>query len=435
MDSARTRITRRRFLGRTAAAAIAAPTIAAASALGLEERKPPSERIGVAFIGCGKMMNDYHIPEILRQADAQALAVCEVDKTRREHAKARVEKHYSKDSAYKGCAEHVDFREVIGQKDIDAVVIATPDHWHAIPIIEAAKAKKDIYCEKPLTLTILEARRCIEAARKHERVMQVGSQQRSNVFGPFREAVEIIRSGRLGKISKVEVGVGGPSKPCDLGEEAMEPDLDWDLWLGAAPKRPYHSVLSPRGVHKHFPAWRNYYEYSGGGHTDMGAHHYDIAHWALGFDEAGPVKVIPPSDPKATRGARYIYENGIEIVHGGPGGCVFHGENGTLRIDRGHLKSDPEGLAKEPLGEKDVKLFRSPGHHRNWLDCIRSREKPVADVEAGARTVTVIHLGNLAYWHRRELRWDPKKWEFPGDAEAMTWLDRERREPWKLPEA
>ena len=193
-------------------------------------------------------------PSCLRFGDVQALAVCEVDRTRREHAKQRVDKAYEGKTPSQVCAAYSDFRELVGRKDIDAVCIATPEHWHAIPAIEAMKAGKDVYCEKPLTLTLAEGKRCIEVARKYERVFQTGSQQRSNVFGPFREAAELIRSGRLGKIQTVTVGVGGPSKWCDLPAEKMEPGLDWDLWLGPAPKRPYNSHLSPRGVHKHFPA-------------------------------------------------------------------------------------------------------------------------------------------------------------------------------------
>jgi predicted dehydrogenase len=339
------------------------------------------------------MANDYHLSELLRFADVQALAVCDVDTNRREHARKRVEDAYSKDTAYKGCAVTVDFREILARKDVDAVCIATPDHWHAIPLIEACKAGKDVYCEKPLTLTIAEAKLCIDAARKHGRIVQTGSQQRSNVFGNFREAVEIIRSGRVGKIRSVSVGVGGPSVPCDLPEEPLEPGLDWDRWLGAAPQRPYNSVLSPRGVHNHFPNWRSYREYSGGGHTDMGAHHYDIAQWALGMDGSGPVEIIPPEDPKATTGVRYLYENGVEMVHGGPDGCVFTGALGKLHITRGRLASEPESIVKDPLGAGDVHLEKSPGHHRNWIDCIRSRKAPVAEVEIGARTVTIVPPG------------------------------------------
>ncbi len=415
-------------------AIVAAPTIISASALGSASRVAPSDRITVGIIGCGKIANNYHIPQLLKQKDSQIVAVCEVDKTRREHALGRVNTKYSKGQKkpFTGCAAYSDFRKIIERQDIDAVCIATPDHWHAIPIIEACLAGKDVYCEKPLTLTIAEAILCVKAARKYKRIVQTGSQQRSGVFGPFREAVQFIRSGRLGKIHKVTVGVGAPSIPCDLPAEKMEPGLDWDLWLGAAPKRPYHSVLSPRGVHKHFPQWRKYREYSGGGHADMGAHHYDIAQWALGMDQSGPIKVVPPDDAKATKGVKFIYENGIEMIHGGPSGCVFHGENGTIHIDRGKLKGDPESLVKTPLAKNEFHIEKSPGHHRNWLDCIKSRKLPIADVEKGARTAIIIHLGNLAYWNNISLEWDPKNWKFVDQSNDKL-LDIQRRDPWTLP--
>ena len=429
------RPTRRHFIKGLALSALAMPVVVPRSVLGDSKKAAASERVTVGFIGCGKMANDYHLSTLLEFGDVQALAVCEVDSTRRARAKQRVEKAYSTNTGYKGCAEYIDFRELLARKDIDAVCIATPDHWHAIPLIEACKAGKDVYCEKPLTLTITEAKRCIEAVRKHGRVMQTGSQQRSSVFGPFRKAAEIVRSGRLGKIQTVSVGVGGPSVWCDLKEEDMEPGLDWNMWLGQAPYRPYNSALSPRGAHNHFPAWRNYREYSGGGHTDMGAHHYDIAQWCLGMDQSGPVEIIPPEDPTAMTGVRYIYANGVVMTHGGPSGCSFVGTAGKLHIDRGVLTSEPESIVKEPLGAKEVHLFESPGHHRDWLNCIRSRQRPVADIEIGARSVTVVHLGNLAYWYRRKLRWDPRRWKIIGDDEANNWLDRKRRDPWQLPKA
>lgn len=426
------RTTRRRFLKTTTACA-AAPMFVPGFALGNEQQAAASERITVGIIGVGKMANDYHIPSLAREADAQIVAVCDVDTTRRTHAQRRVDDYYSRQASPRACAAYNDFREIIGRDDIDAVLIATPDHWHTIPIVEACKAGKDVYCEKPLTLTIRGAKLCIDAVRKFKRVLQTGSQQRSSVFGPFRQGVELIRSGRIGDVKSVTVGVGGPSRWCDLPEEEMEPGLDWNLWLGQAPKRPYHSVLSPRGVHNHFPAWRAFREYSGGGHTDMGAHHYDIAQWALDMDTSGPVEIIPPEDEKATSGVKYIYANGVEMTHGGPPGCVFTGTKGTVHLGRGVLKSDPENLATEPLGPDDVQLPRSPGHHRNWLDCIKTRERPVADVEVGARSVTVCHLGNLAYWYRRPLKWGPQQWRFIDDPEANTWLDRDRRDPWQLP--
>ena len=425
--------TRRHFLGGLTASSIAMPTIVPSSVFGREDRAAPSERITVGFIGCGKMANDYHLPELLRFGDVQALAVCEVDRTRREHARQRVDKAYEGRTPSHVCAAYTDFRELIGRKDIDAVCIATPEHWHAIPAIEAMKAGKDVYCEKPLTLTLAEGKRCIEAARKYQRVFQTGSQQRSDVFGPFRKAAELIRNRRLGTILTVAVGVGGPSIWCDLPAETMEPGLDWDLWLGPAPLRPYNSTLSPRGVHDFFPKWRDYREYAGGGHADMGAHHYDIAQWCLGMDDSGPVEILPPLDPKADQGVTYRYANGVVMVHGGPSGCTFTGTAGTLRIDRDHLSSDPPEIVKQPLDATDIHFEKSPGHHRNWLDCIRSRKRPLADVEIGARSVAITILGNLAYWNGRRLRWDPAKWEFVNDPEANRWLDRGRRDPWRLP--
>jgi predicted dehydrogenase len=427
-----TTMTRRQFVQGAAAMAAAVPMIVPGSALGLEGKTAASERITVGFIGVGKMANDYHLPTLLSFDDVQALAVCDVDTTRRLHAKKRVETAYSRRTAYKGCDDYNDFREIIRRKDIDAVCIASPDHWHTIPLVEACKAGKDVYCEKPLTLTIAEAKLAIDAVRKYQRVMQTGSQQRSSVFGPFRQAAEIVRSGRLGQIKTVEVGVGGPSRWCDLKEEPMEPGLDWPMWLGQAPLRPYHSVLSPRGLHNHFPAWRAYREYSGGGLTDMGAHHFDICQWCLGMDESGPLEVVPPADPKRGTGCKLIYPGGIEVLHGGPGGCVFTGTKGTMRIDRGMLSSTPESIVKEPLRADEVHLDKSPGHHRDWLDCIRSRKRPVADVEIGARSVTVCHLCNLGYWHGRRLRWDPKLWRFDNDEDNKL-LDRPRRDPWQLP--
>jgi predicted dehydrogenase len=301
-------------------------------------------------------------------------------------------------------------------------------------VLEACKTKKDIYCEKPLSLTIHEAKSMIDAVRKFERVFQTGSQQRSSE--EFRKACELVRSGRIGKLKTIKVDVGPPSRPCDLPEEKMEEGLDWETWLGPAPKRGYSSVLSPRGIHNHFPDWRQYREYSGGMMTDWGAHHFDIAQWGLGMDESGPVEIIPPEDPKAQRGLRYVYANGVEVLHTsvpGKGGVLFIGSDGEIQVNRGYLGSNPEDIIKQPLGEKDVHLYKSPGHQRDWLNCIVSRKRPICDVEIGARSVTVCHLGNLAYWNHRKLRWDAEKWHFVGDEEANKWLDRERRDPWQLP--
>jgi len=425
---------RRDFVKAAALAGLAGPTILPRAALGGAEQAPANDRIGLGFIGLG-IMNRGHLGYFLNQGDVQVLAVCEVDQTRREHAQKMVNDHYAEQrnsGTYQGCAAYIDFREVLARADIDAVVIATPDHWHAIPAVEACKAGKDIYCEKPLTLTIHEAQKLIEAVRKYDRVFQTGSQQRSD--REFWLACSLVRSGYIGRVHTVNVNVGGPSHWCDLPEEELEPGLSWDFWLGPAPYRPYNSVLSPRGVHNHFPNWRAYREYSGGGMTDWGAHHFDIAQWGLGMDGSGPVEIIPPEDPNAEVGVRFLYANGVEMVHGPGGGVQFIGTDGEITVNRGKLESQPPNLIEEGLEHLSVSLERSPGHQRDWLNCIRTRKRPICDVEIGARSVTVCHLGNLAYWYRRRLRWDPARWEFVDDAEANTWRDRERRDPWQLPE-
>src|SRR5262245_40096595 len=285
-------LNRRQFLKLTSACGVAAPLIIS-SAWKASGQAAPSERITLGFIGTGTQGRGL-MDNFLGHQEAQVVAVCDVDTTRREHHKQKVDGFYSAkgNKEYKGCAAFKDFHELIARKDIDGVVVATPDHWHAFISIAACDSGKDVYCEKPLSLTIHEARAMVNAARKNNRVFQTGSMQRSS--SEFRKACELVRNGRLGDIKQVIVDVGGPSRPCDLPEEQLEPGLNWDMWLGPAPLRPYNSILSPRGVHQHFPDWRNYKEYSGGMMTDWGAHHFDIAQWGLGMDESGPIEIIPP---------------------------------------------------------------------------------------------------------------------------------------------
>jgi len=424
------RFTRRQFLKASAALAVAAPAILPSSVWGAA--KGPNDRITLGFIGMGKQ-NSGLLNGFIHNKSTQVVAVCDVDTTRRENAKKTVEGYYGKQAdkgTWKGCEAYKDFRELIARKDIDAVVVATPDHWHALNVIAAADSGKDIYCEKPLSLTISEARGMVNAVRRNNRICQTGSMQRSS--GEFRKACELVRNGRIGKVKQVIVGVGTSSKWCDLPEEPMEPGLNWDMWLGPAPVRPYNSVLSPRGVHDHFPGWRSYREYSGGMMTDWGAHHFDIAQWGLGMDDSGPVEIIPPEDPKATTGLRYLYANGVEMIHDtSRGGATFIGTEGKIYVDRGKFQATPESLGEEALDDKAIRLYKSENHLQDWLNCVRSRKLPICDVEIGCRSVTVCHLGNLAYWNHRKLKWDPKNEKFIGDAEANTWLDRDKRGPWK----
>jgi predicted dehydrogenase len=316
----------------------------------------------------------------------------------------------------------------LARQDIDAVMIGTPDHWHAIIAIEAAKAGKDIYCEKPMSLTIREARAMVNAVRRYGRVFQTGSQQRSS--WQFRFACELVQSKRIGELKSIEVYVGGPSQDCYLPEEPVPKQIDWSMWLGPAPWRPYNSNICSLND----PAsWRSYRDYSGGSMTDWGAHHFDIAQWGMGMDHSGPIEIIPP-DGKQVKWLTYRYASGVMVTHGGPGGygVIFNGTEGKIEVNRVYIRTWPDSIAQKPTGPNEVHLYRSPGHHNDWLRSIRTRQRPICDVEIGCRSVTVCHLGNLAYWLKRPLRWDPLKEEFVGDAEANRWLDRPKREPWTL---
>ena len=330
------RTTRRSFLATTSTAVIAAPFILPSRIWAAETK--PNSRLNLGFIGTGKQAGGL-LSGFLGKKETQTVAVCDVDTTRRNHAKKMAENFYAKQTdggSYKGCEAYNDFRELLARKDIDAVVIATPDHWHAFIAIAAAQAGKDIYCEKPLCESIHEARAMVKAVRKNKRVFQTGSMQRSS--REFRVACELVRNGRIGRIERIDVMVGGPGIPCDLPVEVAEPGLDWDMWLGPAPQRGYHSELSPRGVHTHFPNWRRYREYGGGMVTDWGAHHFDIAQWGLGMDDSGPVEILPASDAKATHGVQLKYASGVEVTHKDGNGVWFYGTEGKIFVNRGKFE-------------------------------------------------------------------------------------------------
>ena len=391
----------------------------------------PNDRINIGLIGCGirgrRLLDNY----FLRDDAFLVSAVCEVDSTRRAARKAAVDKKYGNSD----CATYVDYQELLARDDIDAVVIATPDHWHANQIIHACQAKKDVYSEKPLTLTLRESKEIIAAVNKHKIVFQTGSQQRTEWGGDFRRAAELVRNGKLGDVISVNVGVGPSPVWCELEGETIEAGLDWDRWLGPAPIRPYSSVLSPRGVHGHYPAWRKYREYAGGSLADMGAHHFDIAQWGLGTDTTGPVKVVPPEHPLSGFGASLIYENGTRLTHGGKSGTTFVGTKGILHIDRGRIASIPESILEEGLNENDTPLPNKSSNADDWRDCIRDRTKPLCNVEVGAHSAAICHLMNIAYWHETALDWDPVAWRFKGSQAGNELLDYERREGYQLPNA
>jgi predicted dehydrogenase len=356
-----------------------------------------------------------------------------------------VSKHYKSE-----CAKYHDFRELCARKDIDAVVVATPDHWHTLTAIEAMKAGKDVYCEKPLSLTVREGQAIVKVARATERVFQVGSQQRSDYR--FRLACELVRNGRIGKVRTVETRIGeNPSSNGPIPVAPVPEGLDWDFWLGQTPKVEY--VSKPKKDKKdRYPysrchyEFRWWYEYSGGKMTDWGAHHNDIAQWGLGTDDSGPVAVEATSTPPPKEAncfnchpdfkVTYTYANGAKVI------CTAKGENGIKFIgDRGKFifvnreeiafgRGGPEMM--EPLPKDALRLYVSSDHMGNWRDCLRSRKRPICDVEIGHRSVTVCHIGNIAIRTGKKLKWDPAKEHFLEDEEANRWLSREMRSPWKL---
>lgn len=430
------KISRRSFIARTAAATLA-PLILPAC---ITTRKTTQNSlVNMAFVGMG-VQNRGLLGNFLHR-NVKVVAVCDVDTHRREDAVKMVEAfHASKpERGSSACKGYKDFREVVALKDVDAVCIATPDHWHALNTLAALNAGKDVYCEKPLTHNIHEAIEVMKAVKKNGRVLQTGSMQRSMM--EFRVGCELVRNGVIGKLDRIECKVGDPGRPCDLPEEPAEPGLDWDLWLGPAPMRPYNSVLSPRGVHKHFPDWRSYWEYGGGGVCDFGAHHFDIAQWALDMDESGPVEVRPPQDPAARRGAVFVYRNGITVTQVGEGCDVhFYGSDGEIRVSRGEFEMvhGGETIQSAPLAEKQylrdakVRLYHSKSHTDDFLERVADRRRPVTSEIEGGHSAICCHLMNLAYYHHQTVKWDPDKMMFSDSSCDPAWLTSNYRKPWKV---
>ena len=335
------------------------------------------------------------------------------------------------------CKAYHDFREMLERDDIDAVSIATPDHWHAIPTIWAATCGKDVHIEKPLSLTIQQGRAMVDAVRRYDRVCQVGSEARSNPR--CRIACELVRNGRIGEVKEVYVsGVGGPSSGQTMPAQPVPSGLDWEMWLGPAPWRPYNKVYHP-------VRWRGYYDFSGGGLTDWGAHHFDLAQWALGMDDTGPVEIYPPDGNQHTW-LTYKYANGVLMYHmldtkfEDVPEMLDHvtivGTEGRVGLSYGGLsKTDPASLVHDKIGPDEIHLYQCPpGGHMggDFLRSVRTRQKPGADIEIGHRTVSVCHLAHIAYRLGRSLKWDPVKEQFIGDEEANTMCSRAMREPWQL---
>jgi len=431
----KTFIGRRNFLKQLgcAAGAAAFPAIIPASALGRGGAIAPSERVTMGFIGVGHQGGGhllggawtYVAGGYTGRKEVQVLAVCDVWRDRRENARQAVNAHYAevygKDN-YQACEAYTDFRDVLARPDIDAVLIATPAHWHATMAVMAAAAGKDIYCEKPTATTIREALAVVSAVRRYGRIYQAGTQQRSEYGGYFRKACEFVRSGRIGTLKEVYAyrDGGGIFWPQRFGSGQPVPkDLDWDLYLGPAPLIPYDKNTGPHRFDI--------------GELNWGQHHYDVVQWATGSDETGPVEIFMEGDRSG-----YKYASGVVVYGkpypgepvGGNGGACFVGTQGRIAVDRDALISDPPGIVSEPLHPSEVHLYHSGSHSGNFLECVRTRKRPICDVDIAYRAVSAVLLGGVAKQVNRTLKWDPDAVQFVNDDEANRLLSIAKRAPW-----
>lgn len=393
---------------------------------------PPSDLVSLGFIGCGKqgpILSSY----FLGTNEIRIVALSEVYKDKAERMLRSIKANQEKNNqpANNDIPVYNDFRELLSRKDIDAVVIATPDHWHAAMAVRAAQAGKDIYCEKPLALTVAEGRAMVNATRKYDRIFQTGSMQRS--WPEFRQAVELVRNGYIGEIKSIKVNIGPPPIAYNLPGESIPDGLDWTKWLGPNEFKPFNAELAPPLTKDVYPNWRNYKEFGGGMVTDWGAHMFDIAQWALDMDNSGPTAIFPPGTehPFLT----YQYKNNVIMTHEKwewNNAVLFTGTAGEIRITRGKLETTPASIKNIIIGDTQKHVYKSENHYKDFLNAIRTRTKPICDVETGHRTSTVCNIGNIAYQLKRPLEWNPGKERFKNDAEANALLKRPMLNEWGI---
>lgn len=405
-------------------ATFAVPYILTSRALGNATTPPASDRIVMGGIGIGNMgSGDQNA--FLGRSEVQYVAVCDVRKKWREEGKQRADSRYGNSD----CASYVDFRELLARDDIDAVHIATPDHWHAIMTIAACRSGKDVYLQKPETLTLHEGPLMIAAARRYGRVVSGGSQR---VLGDYRGIVDPCWAGELGTITAVDISVGGPSQPCYLAAQATPADIDWELWLGPAPWEPYNSGRCDGNFGTGGNSWRSYRDYSGGSLTDWGAHHFGGAIFAADLRELQPTKVTfhPASaDGKQAAYVSATYPNRVEIFHNRPKG--LQPTTGAMVDHKGSVVIRGDGKPRE---SKPVPQYRDgeSSIYGDFLACVKTRERPFRDIELAVNTMTAPHMIGIAYRLQRSLVWNRAAQQFQADAEANRLLDRARREPWVL---
>ncbi len=425
---------RRKFIKGTISAAVSLPYIVPSTVWG-RSMINPSDKVVMGFIGVG-WMGGVNLGGFLGHPQVKVVAVCDVDKKLAQQAKNSVDGRYGNTD----CQIYHDFRELVARKDIDAVCVATPDHWHALTSIAALEAGKDVYCEKPITHSHAEGRAVCDAVKKYGSVWQTGSQQRS--YNWFRLACELVRNGRIGKVKRVEVGL--PGGHADFagtrGQETIEEppaELDYDFWLGPAPYQPYCVAR----VHKN---WRWHFDYGGGQLMDWIGHHGDIAQWGIGMERSGPIEFDGrgefPTQGLWNTAVKYEirakYANGIDLILADVskcwGGAKWIGEDGWIHVNRSALNAEPKSILDEKIGPDEIHLYQSSGHHSNFIECVLSRNETVAPAEIGHRSATLGELGNITMQLERKIKWDPKTETIIGDSEATELLSRSYRSPWRL---
>lgn len=427
---ARRRISRRSFLKQSAVFSI--PFIVPSSVFG---KSAPSNRITTALIGCGGMGMG-HLDGLIWNSGVDILAVCDVDRARRLEAKDKVAKRYADrdgQDSFSGIADTNDFREVLARKDIDTVFVVTPDHWHAVITTAAARAGKDVYCEKPVSHSIAQGRAMADAIHRYGRIFQTGSWQRSSKN--FRHACELVRNGRIGRIHTITCGL--PSSGA-IGPQPVQPvpeGFDYDFWLGPAPLAPYTAKRC------HYD-WRWQYAYGGGQLADWGPHHLDIAQWAMGTDRSGPASAegtakFPDAglwDAPTEFRVKYAYASGITLIatNKTENGVKFEGDAGWIFVSRDRFDANPVSLLKDVIGPTETRLYRSDDHTGNFLECVRNRKECIAPIEVAHRSATLSHLGNIAIRLGRKIRWNPDTERITGDPQAARMQDHPLRAPWHL---
>lgn len=432
VKSAGAAMDRRKFI--TGAAALSAFLIVPRYVLGGKGFIAPSDRINLGFIGSGRQSLTLQ-KAFQPLAEGRIVAACDVYQSKADNFSRMVNAYYAEQRdqpVYNGCKTYHRFTELLDNKDIDAVVIATPDHWHAAMAVRAAAAGKDIYCEKPLSLTVAEGRAMVNAVAKHKRVFQTGSMQRSRP--EFRQTVELIRNGYIGNIKNVKVSIGGPPVAYNLPEETLPADLDWTLWLGPNEYVHYNHQLNPVTGDPLWGRWRDFKGLGGGDITDWGAHMFDIVQWALDMDHTGPVSFTPP-DGKEVQHMTMRYSNGIVMTHenfGRQHAIQFNGSEGTIEIQRGKLVTTPERLRDQVIGSNEKQVYHSSSHYLDFLQAVKKRSLPVADVETGHRSATVCNLVNIAYELNTPLQWDPRQEKITNHADANQLLSRKMKKEWAV---